>query len=345
MNKESPANWSPSTSIPTLDGVRGLACLLVVYFHAGLAGWVPVVTALGDVGVQLFFTLSGFLMAYHYLPKEHSIRYWLAFYMRRYFRLYPVFFITAIIAYILNKSLGKEVAFEESNLLDILFLVKAQGLFWTILVELKFYAIYPFLSMLFITNTKNRLYNVAIKIFVVFAIIILLANSNNRFERILMFFFNGMLAALLLKNNFLKNLLSGNSWCIVTTIVVAIVSIILFLNPTHLNLEHSNFYNYYWFFSPLLAIGVLSSALSSGAGISLLDNKFIRLFGRISYSMYLTHFFVETYSTSLLHGVFHNLLIMWTLVIQVSIFFYYVIEKPFHTFAVRCARKIMQKEL
>ncbi len=43
---------------PGLDGVRGLAVVAVVVYHAGPASWLPG----GFLGVSLFFTLSGYLI-------------------------------------------------------------------------------------------------------------------------------------------------------------------------------------------------------------------------------------------------------------------------------------------
>ena len=43
--------------VPALDGIRALAVVAVLLFHAGVPG-----TSGGYLGVSLFFTLSGFLM-------------------------------------------------------------------------------------------------------------------------------------------------------------------------------------------------------------------------------------------------------------------------------------------
>lgn len=66
---------------PALDGLRGLAVLLVTGSHAGI----PVVRYGGTVGVTLFFVLSGYLIT-TLLLDERSLR---NFYVRRALRLLP----------------------------------------------------------------------------------------------------------------------------------------------------------------------------------------------------------------------------------------------------------------
>ncbi len=71
---------------PALDGVRALAIVLVLLFHAGY-GWMPG----GYLGVSVFFTLSGFLITSLLLEertRNRSIRV-RAFYARRIRRLLP----------------------------------------------------------------------------------------------------------------------------------------------------------------------------------------------------------------------------------------------------------------
>lgn len=82
-----------SARIPTLDGWRGIAILLVLVTHAqkglfdgtyGGHAWLN----LGRHGVVLFFVLSGYLITSHLLAEDRiDLR---RFYLRRFFRLMPV---------------------------------------------------------------------------------------------------------------------------------------------------------------------------------------------------------------------------------------------------------------
>ena len=71
---------------PDIEGLRGVAVLIVVLFHAGLAG-----VAGGFVGVDVFFVISGFLIT-GLLVREHGRTGRIAllpFYARRARRLLP----------------------------------------------------------------------------------------------------------------------------------------------------------------------------------------------------------------------------------------------------------------
>jgi peptidoglycan/LPS O-acetylase OafA/YrhL len=92
--------------IPELDGIRGLAILLVLAWHyfATLVSPEPgswlriakVATGLGWSGVDLFFVLSGFLLGGILLENRDSPNYFKTFYTRRACRILPVYYLLVI---------------------------------------------------------------------------------------------------------------------------------------------------------------------------------------------------------------------------------------------------------
>lgn len=117
MSKTSP---SASTSVlsrlhqPTLDGVRGLAILLVLAHNlspleapTNLIG-----RALemgfddGWIGVQLFFVLSGFLITGILLDTQQASNYFKSFIVRRALRIFPIYYLTLIAFLIVLPAVG-----------------------------------------------------------------------------------------------------------------------------------------------------------------------------------------------------------------------------------------------
>ena len=88
---------------PALDGVRGVAILLVLFWHMYARiprpGWtqnfVPLewLANVGWSGVQLFFVLSGFLIARILLQHRGQPGYFRTFYLRRTTRIFPLYYL------------------------------------------------------------------------------------------------------------------------------------------------------------------------------------------------------------------------------------------------------------
>jgi peptidoglycan/LPS O-acetylase OafA/YrhL len=90
-----------SFHIDSLDGIRGVAFLLVFFSHAGLRYIIP-----GGFGVTVFFVLSGYLITTLLrLEYDESGRIDLkAFYLRRTFRILPLFYVVMVAAVLLGWS-------------------------------------------------------------------------------------------------------------------------------------------------------------------------------------------------------------------------------------------------
>jgi peptidoglycan/LPS O-acetylase OafA/YrhL len=82
--------------IDSLDGFRGIAILLVFFFHylpRNLHNPFSWVASLGWTGVDLFFVLSGFLITGILYDTRHATNFFKAFYARRALRLFPLYFL------------------------------------------------------------------------------------------------------------------------------------------------------------------------------------------------------------------------------------------------------------
>ncbi|HET9503954.1 MAG TPA: acyltransferase family protein [Hymenobacter sp.] len=110
---------APRVFFPNLDGLRFLAFFAVFLFHslytpdAGIAAsslyQVPYqLTRVGDLGVNFFFVLSGFLITYLLLSEKQLMgRVAIgAFYMRRILRIWPLYFVVVFIGFVVKARFG-----------------------------------------------------------------------------------------------------------------------------------------------------------------------------------------------------------------------------------------------
>lgn len=136
---------------PGLDGLRGLAVLLVLAQHLGL----PVFRGGGLVGVLLFFVLSGFLITWLLLDEHDAtgridIR---AFYARRARRLLPAFLAMLAVVVGVAALMGNLEAIAGPAIVAGAYVANWSHLFdidmgplnhtWTLSVEEQFYIVWP----------------------------------------------------------------------------------------------------------------------------------------------------------------------------------------------------------
>lgn len=149
--------------IGALDGVRGIAILLILAVHFGNALWnngfvnpVFQVTNVGWIGVDLFFVLSGFLITGILYDSRGSEHYFRNFYARRALRIFPVYYLAVAIGVALSSLLPQVREVQMGNPLWIMFyltnfLVAAEGReaagvlghFWSLAIEEHFYFLWP----------------------------------------------------------------------------------------------------------------------------------------------------------------------------------------------------------
>jgi peptidoglycan/LPS O-acetylase OafA/YrhL len=168
---------------PALDGLRGLAILMVVFHHATpyspsttLIGKVSKAAAdFGAVGVDLFFVLSGFLITGILLNAKGAPHYFRTFYARRSLRIFPLYYGVLFVTLILIPLIwpmttpdGKRLHHGQAWLWLYASNIKG-GLstldrpftagwyqfdhFWSLAVEEQFYLVWPILILLFTRRT------------------------------------------------------------------------------------------------------------------------------------------------------------------------------------------------
>jgi len=129
-----------------LDGLRGIAVLLVLASHASNAGHdlAPGLHAsgIGRSGVFLFFVLSSYLLTSQVLGRLDAGEAvgWGRFALRRVLRVLPAY----VLCMGMYVALG---AFTPVVALEHLALVRAEAHFWTIPVEVMFYVLVPLISL------------------------------------------------------------------------------------------------------------------------------------------------------------------------------------------------------
>lgn len=142
------------TRLPALDGLRALALLCVMAFH-----FVPPlehVSALGSVGVRVFFVLSGFLITRILLAsRSQALSVALpSFYLRRGLRILPVFYAVLAIAWLLNIGPVRQTIGWHVSYLTNVYLFERQAWhgsishLWSLAVEQQFYLVWPFVILL-----------------------------------------------------------------------------------------------------------------------------------------------------------------------------------------------------
>jgi peptidoglycan/LPS O-acetylase OafA/YrhL len=293
---------------PALDGLRGIAILLVVFYHN--FGFIKYFF-FGWIGVDLFFVLSGFLITDILLNTVNSPGYFKNFYAKRVLRIFPLYYLSLIIFLILFPAI-------KTFPLDFGFYVNHQWWFWTYLqnwflifhdvgnsttaiqhywslaVEEQFYIVWPLVIFLIrkpkwllviagsllaaVIFTRFYLWEIKVKDLNYFGLY-----TYTRIDGICI----GSILAILqfMKSAFIKNYFTG-----LVLFMAAINFVFYFINR-----QFSFTYPYlaivgYTTFAMLFAIAVHEVVTGENKFFNwLLNIGVLRFFGKISYGLYVFH--------------------------------------------------------
>jgi peptidoglycan/LPS O-acetylase OafA/YrhL len=190
--------------IPELDGLRGIAILLVLLRHAAhpiydehgtilsIGSWdLATIFMNGWMGVDLFFVLSGFLITHHLLkrwPAHFNSTFMLRYWSKRILRTFPAYYAAVLIAVLGLVPLFSPAVDDVGYSLSIHFLFMQDYLgsdlvaaFWSLGVEEKFYLLCP--MVLIVLRQREFLQRIGVLIFlavlpVVFRVITILMSED-----------------------------------------------------------------------------------------------------------------------------------------------------------------------
>lgn len=183
---------------PDIDGLRAIAVILVVIFHA-FPKWLPN----GFIGVDVFFVISGFLITQILIQEIESGSFsYISFYSRRIRRIFPslILVLTCCFAagwHILTwrefQQLGAHIAggagfisnwvlYEESGYFDNAAELKPLLHLWSLSLEEQFYILWPLLLWIFWKKQLNIAFFILIIAATSFALNIKALGSNSALD-------------------------------------------------------------------------------------------------------------------------------------------------------------------
>jgi peptidoglycan/LPS O-acetylase OafA/YrhL len=366
------ANRAEKVYFPGLNGLRFFAALSVIITHVellkgqvGLANnWEhPVIFNLGGFGVGFFFVLSGFLITYLLMVEkkntgEISVK---AFYLRRIFRIWPLYYLVVIIAFFIAPHidfirlswLGQflQDGFWLKLFLYLILLpnlafamypaVPHAGQLWSIGVEEQFYLLWPWLVKKSKKILRSMLIFALILVGIKIAWLILwkINPGNDTIEVIKSFLAMTKMESMAIGGagayfafNRNERFLSLVFHPLSQLLAFASLPVMMYFMPPQIqDGEHI-------IYSVSFLVIIMNVALNPKF-VFKLDNRVFNFLGNISYGIYMYHMLVVVFIIRFVHNVmgvhnsfqanflYYTLSILVTIGVAALSFYFY--EKPF----------------
>jgi peptidoglycan/LPS O-acetylase OafA/YrhL len=282
-----------------LDGIRGLAALVVVFGHCGNFGInvVPGIdlTGTAKAGVWLFFALSAYLLTDRMLRQIERLmpigRILAGYVIRRFFRIMPAYILLLLALWGVNY----QNAFDWGTVARHAQLIEGWQHLWTIPVEMKFYAVLPLIVLAVAAIPARYRGHASVGLLIASLVVFVLtppwrlAGNPLGLGRYLFFFALGIAAYLWVR---------GRSEVRTDVAIAALVGgavLFVVLHPRALGSIFGIA------LEPSLDLYPLSATAGAGVLVAVARSRTLQAWfgasplafvGRISFSLYLLHFFV-----------------------------------------------------
>lgn len=335
--------------IPSLDGLRGIAIVLVVLYHVRVQPF----DRGGFIGVDIFFVLSGFLITTLLLREfqAHGRINYKNFYIRRGLRLAPAFviavgFFNAYSIFFLDRTQF------EGNLLSSFYallyignIAKALGIndlssighTWSLSMEEQFYLVFPlsFVALLVFAKTKQRVLAALIGITLaswLWGVYLIAVGTSwhrvhfapdTRFYELLI----GCALAVFVASFSHSEAAKADRWLRVPTWLAWLSTGVLLLIACTARADAPSTYYYGMFVAALLTALLILFLLAPSDSIlkRVFELRWLVLTGRISYGWYLYH---QLIFVLFLHSENRRFFIGIPVSLALALLSYYFIEQP-----------------
>lgn len=286
---------------PEIDGLRGYLAFFVFLHHSYIwqvylktGNWEDPKSNLfnqfGETTVVFFFIITAFLFMNKLINNKTGEIDWSDYLKSRFFRLFPMYFFSVIIIFILVAYLTQftirvpfldnlksilswlffNVSKKNSNLngLEDTFILNA-GITWTLPYEWTFYFLLPLIALWFKIKVNLK----AVLGFTLVAALIMIINKSSL--RHFMPFIGGIIVALIMKTKKLEGILKQKKYTLLAIVLLALS--VYFFNGGRKPIQ-------------IVISSVVFLIIASGNNFfGVLSSAFSRKFGQITYSLYLLH--------------------------------------------------------
>jgi len=357
-----PAKRLSGVHIGALDGIRGVAILLVLVHHYGASARgfgfyysFLKATDLGWCGVDLFFVLSGFLITGILYDSRNDESYFRNFYARRVLRIMPLYYTALLFVVLLSTAWPDAGVWGTTSPLWVVFYltnfvmafegphsVGLMGHYWSLAIEEHFYLIWP---VLVLWGTRRHLMGAAAAL-VVLALVLRTGLVLSGAEPIIVSLQTPLRIDALAAGAFVALAIRGPNgiaslmrpaWIVM--MVCGATVLLLIAGPSNVHGVDPIMLSVGFTLIALAFAGSLVVGIGWRPANAIFNLGILRWFGRYSYGMYVWHpiinmlMFYTSIKTALdIEGPTAGALYMafvFGIVLLVSLASYHFLEKPF----------------
>ncbi|MEZ4885239.1 MAG: acyltransferase [Chitinophagales bacterium] len=354
-----------SNRIEYLDSIRGIAAMMVVFYH--FIGWhwgetqtfhLASLVFNGADAVSFFFVLSGFVLSYKYLhfDEELNIK---KYTYNRVWRLYPAFIVTILLNYLYWSRFNSGIDILKEVFLNLhrplwteLMMVRGQHMYyipgWTLGIEMALSLLMPFLIIAAVKNIRLIWWFIPVSMFM----------GPQYISPFTMHFCFGIILAYYYPQikdyTFKESKYYSYRW------LIALVVFLLF-SIRHIERMLGSFGKVYqkiaeflkldlFHFTGFASFVILLFVINNQKVQDFLNGKILHFIGKVSYSIYLMHWLIVVIimerwervvafwgSTELAFATMLPFTIIAT--IASATFMYYFVEKPCIAYSKRVSSK------